>query len=143
LLFCHAFSNLQKTGINIDDLTHSMASDVSTWQIIGMDFGLQQTPRQRSNRIPPGICQLIPQTKPGDGSLFNLLGAGPLVIRARRRVRCFTLWLAPNRTPELPVHGSLILLIRHIIYAVFLFVASVWIHRYGPTISRFLSSPEE
>jgi len=35
------------------------------WQIIGMDFGLQQTPktpRQRSNRIPPGICQLIPQT---------------------------------------------------------------------------------
>src|SRR5712664_3223041 len=30
LLFCHAFSNLQKTGINIDDLTHSMASDVST-----------------------------------------------------------------------------------------------------------------
>jgi hypothetical protein len=65
LLFCHAFSNLQKTGINIDDLTHSMASDVQLWQIIGMDFGLQQTPktpRQRSNRIPPGICQLIPQT---------------------------------------------------------------------------------
>jgi hypothetical protein len=38
---------------------------------------------------------------------------------------------------------SLILLIRHIIYAVFLFVASVWIYRSGPTISRFLSSPEE
>jgi len=36
----------------------------------------------------------------------------------------------------------LILLIRHIIYAVFLFVASVWIYRCGPTISRFLSSPE-
>jgi hypothetical protein len=38
---------------------------------------------------------------------------------------------------------SLILLIRHVIYAVFLFVASVWIYRCGPTISRFLSFPEE
>lgn len=38
---------------------------------------------------------------------------------------------------------SLIALIRHIIYAVFLLVASVWIYRCGPTISRFLSSPEE
>ena len=38
---------------------------------------------------------------------------------------------------------NLILLIRHIIYAVFLFVASVWIYRCGPTISRFLCSPEE
>ena len=34
-------------------------------QIIGMDFGLQQTPktpRQQSNRIPPSICQTILQT---------------------------------------------------------------------------------
>jgi len=38
---------------------------------------------------------------------------------------------------------NLILLIRHIIYAGFLFVASVWIYRCGPTISRFLSSPVE
>src|SRR5260370_42367988 len=57
---------MQKTSINIDDLTHSMASDISTVQIIGMDFALQQTPktpRQRSSRIPPGICQVIPQIK--------------------------------------------------------------------------------
>jgi len=26
----HVFSNMQKTSINIDDLTHSMTSDVST-----------------------------------------------------------------------------------------------------------------
>ena len=38
---------------------------------------------------------------------------------------------------------NLILLIRHIVYAAFLFVASVWIYKGGPTISRFLSSPEE
>jgi hypothetical protein len=33
-------------------------------QIIGTDFGLQQTPKtpQRSNRIPPSICQMILQT---------------------------------------------------------------------------------
>src|SRR6266704_5537637 len=36
------------------------------WQIIGMDFALQQTPktpRQRSSTIPPGICQVIPWSK--------------------------------------------------------------------------------
>ena len=38
---------------------------------------------------------------------------------------------------------SLIALLRHIIYAVFLFLASVWIYKGGPTISRFLSSQEE
>ena len=38
---------------------------------------------------------------------------------------------------------NLVLLVRHIIYAAFLFVASVWIYRCGPTISRFLSPPEE
>ena len=38
---------------------------------------------------------------------------------------------------------NLILLIRHIIYAALLFIASVWLYRCGPTISRFLSAPEE
>jgi len=38
---------------------------------------------------------------------------------------------------------TLIVLIRHISYAGLLFVASVWVYRCGPTISRFLSSLEE
>ena len=48
-------------------------------------------------------------SEPSYGSLSNLLGAGPLVVRARRRVRCFTLPRASNRKPELPelhVYGA-------------------------------------
>lgn len=37
----------------------------------------------------------------------------------------------------------LILLIRHLSFAIALFIASVWVYRCGPTISRFLLSPEE